>query len=171
MFSKNIYYLSLIINLILVCILIYILFYSKFYHITNRIYIKKSEYGGVLGGRGVFANKFIKKGEIIEEGQTLTSNNIDDLKCGLYAEYIYTRTDGVNDSGVVFLLGNGGIYNHSYNNNAVIRTKNDTFTVFAIKDINKDEEIFTCYGGNHPDKNIHFDYITDHGYEIDFKLN
>jgi hypothetical protein len=171
MFLKNVYHLSLAINFILVGILIYMLFYVNHYYVEKKTYIKQSEYGGVLGGRGVFANRFIKKGEIIEEGQTLTSDNIDDLKCGLYTEYVYTRTDDISDSGLVFVLGDGGIYNHSYNNNAVIRTKNDTFTVFAIKDINKDEEIFTCYGCNHQDKTRHYDYLTDHEYDGEFKLD
>ncbi len=163
MFSKNIINYFLVINIILTCILFYVLFYCRCYHIDKKVYIKKSDFGGVLGGRGVFANKFIKKGGIIEEGHLLCSSDDDELKCGIYQHYIYTRTDEDKYGGnIVFPLGNGGLYNHSYNNNAVLRSKNDTFTVFAIKDINKDEEIFTCYGCNVPNQDEHFDYITNH---------
>lgn len=147
--------LSLILNLVLFISLGYI--YNKY---KPKTYVKTSNYGGTLG-RGVFANKNYVTGDIIEEGYSIIKNNKNDiLQCGIYNDYVYTMTD---KDGVAFLLGNGGLYNHhSTNSNAIVRTKNNTFTVIAKKNIMKDEEIFTCYGCNHSDESQHYDYGENH---------
>ncbi len=36
-----------------------------------------------------------------------------------------------------------------------------------IKNINKGDEIFTCYGCNHPDSSKHYDYAKDHDIKLD----
>jgi SET domain-containing protein len=118
-----------------------------------KTYVKQSKYGG----RGVFANKHFNENEIIEEGYTIIDGELD---CGIYRDYIYSRTDTNSNA---FLLGNGSLYNHSYkNNNAYVRTINDKFIVYAKKNIEKDDEILVCYGCNHPNKNNHYDYGKSH---------
>jgi hypothetical protein len=147
--------LSLLLNFVLFLSLGYI--YNKY---KPKTYVKTSNYGGRLG-RGVFANKYYVVGDIIEEGHSIIQNNDDDiLKCGIYNDYVYSRTD---KGGVAFLLGNAGLYNHhSTNSNAVVRTEDNTFKIIAKKNIMKDEEIFTCYGCNHIDESLHYDYGKSH---------
>jgi len=147
-------YIIIIINFLLLLYIYYLL--NKDY---NNIYVKKSKYGG----RGVFANKNFNKGDIIEKGYSIITNIVDDLKCGIYINYIYTRTD--ND-GVTLLLGNGSLYNHSYNNNAYIRTIDDKFIVYSNRNIKKGEEILICYGCNHPDKDNHYNYSISHNIKL-----
>ena len=139
----------LFISNLIFMLLIFIYLFTKH---SNKIYIKSSKYGG----RGVFANSNFKTGDIIEQGYSIITG---DLNCGIYTDYIYTRTDV---SGVAFLLGYGSLYNHSYNNNAYIRTIDDKFIVYAKTKINKGDEILTCYGCNHPNKDNHYDYGKDH---------
>ena len=147
------------IYLLIIFILIFFIFYNNFTNNLNntiKTYIKESKYGGKLS-RGVFANFFIKKGEIIEE-HYLILDTMDNLYCGIYQDYVYTLTD--KDDCMGFPLGNGGLYNHSLNNNAIFRSNKDKFKIIAIKDINKNEEIFTCYGCNHPESNFDGSYMT-----------
>ena len=152
-----------IIYLLIIFILIIFIFYNNFSNnLNNKIktYIKESKYGGKLS-RGVFANCFIKKGEIIEEHYLLL-DTFDNLFCGIYKDYVYTLT-GKDDDALGFPLGNGGLYNHSLNNNAIFRSNKDKFKTIAIKDINKNEEIFTCYGCNHPESTDNEDYMSTRG--------
>jgi SET domain-containing protein len=130
----------------------------------NKTYIKISPKGGELGGRGVFACQSISKGEIIEEGHLLIIPSNESSSIGFFRNYIYTITDNGDNSGVALPLGNGCLYNHSYTNNAIFRSNKDKFKIIAIQDISKDEEIFTCYGCNHPNKERHFDYAKSHGF-------
>ncbi len=148
----------IIIILIFTCIYLYI----KYQNTIPKIYVKKSPKGGETG-RGVFANKNIKKGEIIEKTYFLLG---DDLGCGIYNDYLYTLTDKSDSKSWGFPLGNGGLYNHSKNNNAFVRSYGDKLYVYAAKDIKKDEEIFICYGCNHPDKKLHHNYEETFGYEF-----
>jgi hypothetical protein len=60
------------------------------------------------------------------------------------------------------------LYNHSINNsNAYLITEGDKFKVFAKKNINKGEEIFTCYGCNHPNSENHYDYAKSHDIKLE----
>jgi hypothetical protein len=148
-------YHSILLNILLLIIILYLLLNDK-----KNTYIKTSKYGGELS-RGVFANINFNKGDIIEEGHTIISaddNTI--LNCGVYKHYIYSRTDS---DGNALLLGDGCLYNHSLTkSNAYVRTNGDKFKVIAKKNINKDEEIFICYGCNHPNSKQHYDYGKDH---------
>ena len=127
---------------------------------SNKIFVKKSRFGGKLS-RGVFANTYINKGELIEENYLLIGDDENDiLKCGIYRDYVYSLTDR---DGVGFPLGYGGLYNHSSkNSNAYFITIGDKFKIFAKKNINKGEEILICYGCNHPDTRQHYDYAKNH---------
>ena len=130
----------------------------------NKTYIKISPKGGELGGRGIFACQSISKGEIIEEGHLLLIPSNESETIGIFQYYVYTRTDTGGKNGIALPLGNGCLYNHSYTNNAIFRSFKDKFKIIAIQDISKDEEIFTCYGCNHPNKQDHFDYTKSHDF-------
>lgn len=105
-----------------------------------KIELKKSK----IHNRGVFAKKFIKKGEIIEEIPLLQipiniiRNNILMKYAICYNNYCY------------LMFGFGSLYNHSNTPNAVMKFINDeTTNICAIKDINSNEEILYNYGDDY----------------------
>jgi SET domain-containing protein len=96
-------------------------------------------------GYGVFTNKEIKKGEVVEvcyylKFPTFTQTSVD---------YLYTNKDGDLH---LLALGYGSIYNHSYSPNIgwIIPTANTKSIVFtALSDINIGEELCHNYGKNY----------------------
>lgn len=101
----------------------------------NKIVVKKSR----INGYGVFAEKTIKKGEIIEECYFILTKGGDK---GL--EDFYFDAKGKH----AFFTGFGSIYNHSDDPNAdyYINIKNRLATIKANRTIRKSEEIFVSYG-------------------------
>jgi len=114
--------------------------------VSNKIEVRDSS----LSGRGVFANKDIKAGEILEECHHVILENTFKTQDPMLQTYIFSwpkgSHGGKNSSSVV--LGMGSIFNHSDNNNAdwVTDEIRNLYSFYAIKDIKKDEEIFTNYG-------------------------
>lgn len=109
-----------------------------------KIRIEKSKYG-----LGVFATDNIQKYDVIEIAYALYVENMACPKNSLLNPYVF-------DSGAYGLsligLGNASFYNHADNPNAefVVNIGNTlkdrpTIHITAIKDINKDEEIFINY--------------------------
>lgn len=103
----------------------------------NKVVVKPSS----IHGYGVFAEKEIVPGELIEECHTLLTNGEDDV-----LQNYYFKTE--NKSGIP--LGFGCIYNHSDDPNAeYIYIPEEHLMLFkAIKLIQKGEEICTSYGNN-----------------------
>lgn len=101
----------------------------------NKIVVKKSS----MHGYGVFAEKTIKKGEIIEECYIVMCRGGDK---GLEDYYF-----DVNRKYAIF-TGFGIIYNHSDDANAdyKINVKRRLTTIKAARTIRKGEEIFISYG-------------------------
>jgi len=114
--------------------------------VNKKIEVRDSN----LAGRGVFANEDIKSGEILEECHHVILENTFKLQDPMLQTYIFSwpkgSFGGKNASSVV--LGMGSIFNHSDNNNAdwVTDEIRNLYSFYAIKDIKKDEEIFTNYG-------------------------
>ncbi len=105
---------------------------------NSNMYIDNSEKGGQFG-RGVFANKNFKKGEVLEVAPFLAGDE-EEMFVGLYKNYVWGRE---NDT--VLALGYVSICNHSYNNNSNIIFEDDFYKLVAIKDIRKGEEILGNY--------------------------
>uniref|UniRef100_A0A6C0D0X9 SET domain-containing protein n=1 Tax=viral metagenome TaxID=1070528 RepID=A0A6C0D0X9_9ZZZZ len=103
------------------------------------IYIGKSKKGGEFG-RGVFANKPFKKGEVIESGPMLV-DDVSELFCGLYKKYVWNH----KDNQMILVLGYASICNHDDDNNADVIFYDDWYQLIAIKDIKTDEEITNTY--------------------------
>lgn len=101
----------------------------------NKIVVKKSS----THGYGVFAEKSIKKGELIEECYILVTRGkdrkLDDYYFDVKGKY------GI-------FLGYGCIYNHADDPNADYRinAKARIVTIKATKPIRKGDEIFITYG-------------------------
>jgi hypothetical protein len=107
----------------------------------GNIYIATSKKGGEFG-RGVFANKPFKKGDVIERGPSLVGDN-SEMSCGLYQKYVWGYEEKI-----VLPLGYASICNHDDDNNADVMFHEDTYELIALKDIKKDEEIFDTYCKN-----------------------
>lgn len=103
----------------------------------NKISVKKSR----THGYGVFADKDIRKGEMIEECYFIVTDGGDDV----LDDYYFEATD---EETFAVLTGYGVIYNHDPKPNADynfdFRRKICTFT--ADEPIKKGEEIFITYG-------------------------
>ena len=110
-------------------------------------------------GRGVFALRDFKKGEIVESCPVIniTPKERKRLEKTIFNHYIYpwrsTRSGSV-------VLGYGSIYNHSFNPNADWKQnfKEEVMTYRALKDIKKGDEITVNYNGE-PDDNTSIDWF------------
>lgn len=111
----------------------------------SKIYLNKSRIP--QSGRGVFASKNIKKGEIIEVAPILVLEFSDfvDTRWNLLFEYYFWMDDYV-----ALALGFASMYNHSKDVNCKYKLDRDkkTITFIAFKDIKKDDEIYFNYKGS-----------------------
>jgi SET domain-containing protein len=122
---------------------------------SGKIYIGKSKIGGD-GGRGVFADTTIKKGEIIEICPVIQipEHDLANLKESILVTYFFFF--GKNNNNILVSLGFGSIYNHSRTPNAkyVIAPDQNVMKFIALKEIEKDEEITFHYNSLNPKSNI-----------------
>jgi len=115
---------------------------------SDLVYVKK-----VAGkGRGVFARKPIRKGDVIEKvpKMLLPVHFIVDG----YENPNIARVFFVHDSKTVAIcLGYGSLYNHSYKPNALYEDGPVSTMIFrALKNIQPDEEICVNYNGDPVDR-------------------
>ena len=104
-------------------------------------------------GRGVFALKDFKRGEVIESAPVLifTPKERKHLEKTLLNYYVYPWR---STRSAALALGCGSIYNHSYSPNADWKQnfKTKCMVYRAIKPIRKGEEIYVNYNGEPDDK-------------------
>ena len=102
-------------------------------------------------GRGVYAGhrRVFRKGETIEVSHVITVHSDIDVvraaKKWLVNEWVYCFPDGR----AVIALGNGSLYNHSYDPNAAWACRQSSMTIrfYAFKDIAMGSEITINYNG------------------------
>ena len=114
-------------------------------------------------GRGVFALRDFKKGELIESCPVLTFSPKErkHLEKTLMNYYIYPWR---STRGASLALGYGSIYNHSYTPNADWKQNFSKMAMEyrALKDIKNGEQITVNYNGEPDDmKEIDFSEWTD----------
>lgn len=110
-------------------------------------------------GRGVFALKDFKEGEIVESCPVINVTPKERKSCEktILANYIYpwrsTRSGSI-------VLGYGSLYNHSFTPNADWKQnfKTESMVYRAIKPIKKGEEINVNYNGE-PDDTTQIDWF------------
>jgi hypothetical protein len=102
----------------------------------NKISVRPSK----IHNYGVFADKNIRKGEIIEVCPTVEVDNNN----GKLENYTFTTTS----KPYAAVLGYGLLYNHSNSENAVFYDEDDFIVYAAKRFIRKGEEIFINYGKN-----------------------
>ena len=98
-------------------------------------------------GRGVFASQDINEGEIIEEAHVII---IDKDQCSHIEKTILDDYVFLWEESCAAVLGNGMMYNHSYEPNALyIRDLENKIMIYrALKNISTGEEIFINYNGD-----------------------
>jgi uncharacterized protein len=119
----------------------------------SKIEIKKS--GIKDAGRGVFATKAIKKGELIETCPIVIFSDEDFplLEKTKIGGYVF----GYTGNSTMLALGYGSLYNHQNKNNAKYELfesetgheEDHELCITALKDIAKGEEIYINYGGEY----------------------
>ncbi|MER2090523.1 SET domain-containing protein [Sporosarcina sp. JAI121] len=114
-------------------------------------------------GRGIFATRDIKNGELIEISPVLTSSKNDWKYLEKTVLYDYCFTWGENYEHTAIALGYGSLYNHSYSPNAMFTNNIDNLSIdfYAIADINDGQEITINYNEDPEDKSpLWFDVIV-----------
>lgn len=100
-------------------------------------------------GRGVFSNRNIKRGELIEVSPLIIiskKKESDLIMKTILSKYVYCL--GLNQLGIAG--GFGSFFNHSQNNNIrwKIDLKNKVIKYYSLKEIKVGEELFLNYGYN-----------------------
>jgi hypothetical protein len=120
-------------------------------------------------GRGVFAQRNFKKGEVIESCPVivLPAKELDTLE--LTQLYNYYFAWGPDSKDAAIALGYGSLYNHSYTPNARYYKDfdNSLLKYVCIRDIEDNEEITINYNCNPEDKTpVWFDLTGQDSLEI-----
>lgn len=120
---------------------------------SDKVYVKQSKIPGA--GRGVFARRNIKKGEVVEECPIIEipAYNVASLGESVLVTYFFFY--GFKKEKLLIALGFGSIYNHSYKPNAAYEIKDvEKMMVFtALTSIKKDNEVMFDYNrGNTKNK-------------------
>ncbi|HSX45092.1 MAG TPA: SET domain-containing protein [Candidatus Saccharimonadales bacterium] len=126
----------------------------------TKVYLAKSTIKGA--GRGMFAALPIKKGETIEISpviEILDMGDLEKISQTILKHYYYRWDEGQ----IAECLGYGAIYNHSYEPNATYIKHFDTKTIefLALRDIQKDQEIFTNYNNGDSESKSSISWIDD----------
>jgi hypothetical protein len=115
-------------------------------------------------GRGVFARRLIRRGEVIERTPVLM------LPAGAaLGDYCFEWGEGT----WALALGYGSLYNHSYSPNARYDDLNSRTKVFtALRDIDAGEEITVNYNGDPEDRSpVWFEVLEGTGQEVNGSAN
>ncbi|MEJ2347848.1 MAG: SET domain-containing protein-lysine N-methyltransferase [Patescibacteria group bacterium] len=118
---------------------------------SDKIYVSKSRI--LNAGRGVYARRDIKKGEIIERCPIIeiSKHDTSNLKESMLVTYFFYF--GRNKERVAIALGFGSIYNHTDKPNTTykIKPREKVIDFIALTDIKKDEELtFNYYNSSNP---------------------
>ena len=102
-------------------------------------------------GRGVFARRLIRKGEVIETVPMIVLS-AEEFESGVSATSLSNYCFAWGKDSVALALGYGSLYNHSYRPNARYDDKGQRTKVFtALRDIEPGEEITVNYNGDPDD--------------------
>jgi uncharacterized protein len=105
-------------------------------------------------GRGVFAARRFRAGEVIEVCPVIALSSDDAARLDETHLYNYYFGWGADNKGAAIALGFGSLYNHSYDPNAAYQKSeaDSTISIIAVKPIAPDDEILIKYNfGNAAD--------------------
>lgn len=103
-------------------------------------------------GRGVFATKHYKAGDVIELSPVIVLSRADSLKIDSTLLYDYYFSWGEQGDQVAIALGFGSLFNHSYTPNATYKKHDATIEFVALRPIDKGQQILVNYNGDPADK-------------------
>lgn len=127
----------------IICVTIYLFFFKEKPVLShdNKLIVKKSLIPN--SGRGVFANKDFKKGEIVEVCP-LISDKDENIKNSVVKNYTFKNKFKDEE---VLVFGLCSMYNHSDNNNIEHDQDGKGNMIYtAGRDIKKGEELYVNYG-------------------------
>ena len=133
-------------GIVFILIVIYFVMNKKDYTINNQTYSDKISIKKSLipnSGRGVFANKDFKQGEIIEVCPLITDykKNFENSKI---RDYTF-RSKFIKDQEVI-VFGMCSMYNHSNKYNVHHTQDPENMIYTASRDIKNGEELYVSYG-------------------------
>ena len=133
-------------GIVFILIVIYFIMNKKDYTINNQTYSDKISIKKSLipnSGRGVFANKDFKQGEIIEVCTLITDykKNFENSKI---RDYTF-RSKFIKDQEVI-VFGMCSMYNHSNKYNVHHTQDPENMIYTASRDIKNGEELYVSYG-------------------------
>ena len=107
-------------------------------------------------GRGIFTNELILANTIIEIAPVIVMPAADRILLDKTLLHDYIFEWGIDKTQCCMALGMVPIYNHSYNSNCEYFMDYSTETIMlkAVKNIEKDEEVFINYNGDFDDKTL-----------------
>jgi uncharacterized protein len=105
-------------------------------------------------GRGVFAQKRFRAGELIERCPVILLNPAERDRIGSTILAMYCFCWGTDSEKMAIALGYGSIYNHSYEPNADFHraVEDGAIDFVALRDIDRGEEITINYNGSPEDQ-------------------
>jgi SET domain-containing protein len=110
-------------------------------------------------GRGVFARRLIRKGEVVERVPVLVLP-IEEVKNATAWNGLAAYCFMWGEDTVALALGYGSLYNHSYQPNARYEDVKRTKVFLALRDIAAGEEITVNYNGEPRDRSpVEFEVI------------
>ena len=113
-------------------------------------------------GKGIFATRDIKTGELIEVSPVLVSSKDEWKYLKKTVLFNYCFTWGEDYEQIAIVLGYGSLFNHSYTPNTMFINNTDNLSIdfYANEDIKAGEEITINYNGELDDKSpLWFDVI------------
>ena len=113
-------------------------------------------------GRGVFARRPIKKGDLIERAPVLLVPHRS-LVGGIYSPVLCRFLYLWNKNQVAISLGYGSLYNHSFEPNAHYEHGRMAIRYLALRDIVPGEEITINYNGDPEDSSRVGFTVLEHG--------
>jgi SET domain-containing protein len=102
------------------------------------LYVDKSP----IGGRGVYASRNIKEGEILERSPYIEDDFVKFI--GVSRDYVFYKT--ADRKTAILSFGYASMYNHSDSPSAAWKINEDSITITATQNIKKGDEIFVSYG-------------------------
>jgi SET domain-containing protein len=116
----------------------------------TKIYLKNSS----LHNLGVFSSQPITKGDIIDVCPFLSFPQNSNEKIPVFSNYTFCYPRSENWREHALVLGYGSYYNHSETPSIEWYTNEEdrTFVFFALRDIDKEEELLINYGNG-----VHFE--------------
>jgi len=143
---------KIILLLVVLALLIILCFFHKKLFVINSSYsVRESKV--VDGGRGLFAEKKYKENDIIDLCPTIKIPHDNIYAKSRLNDYVF---QSVNDEDHVLVsMGYCGVMNHSQekqNATWMIDKETESIKMYAIRDIEPDEEFYANYGQEYWDE-------------------